>query len=468
MPSLDSDVLINCSGKMYQVYAQKLLADKVNSATFKIQAKENIGQNNKTVNEWIYNKPIYNFNFTNNFILNHYGINSQQYLLFLDTFKLFIQPFLKLDSRSEIKRVRPLAIFVCSYKTNRNQTFKFILDTDSNADVFLESFIEVFNSIKYYTQKGKNEFKSTIAKTYSQPDKIKYFIFSNEKWNVLDPLLEIVNEINLEYRKNKDVRAKKPLIILNKDNLRQKLVFDSNWILKFDNLETLLIKPNDVSIYSNISDRNLEKSKEFFEKTILPRHKNYLGLFPHIEEQKKYFDYFELIISSVIFAYTALEAFANICIPEDYEFVVEKDEVKTIYSKRAIERRYSLRDKFKLILKSIFETSDPTKEKWWDEFIDLENLRDEVVHTKQAKSEDRYSQLLSKKIFRTISVHREIIKFYGYYISKNKKELLKEFPYDFGYDEFQPALMTKAHYEEGLRELHNIPKKKTKRNSKKI
>jgi len=112
------------------------------------------------------------------------------------------------------------------------------------------------------------------------------------------------------------------------------------------------------------------------------------------------------------------------------------------------------------------ETSDPTKEKWWDEFIDLENLRDEVVHTKQAKSEDRYSQFLSKKIFKTIGVHKEIIKYYGYYISKNKRELLKEYPYNFGFDEFIPGLMSKANYEESIRDLRNIPKKTTKRNSR--
>lgn len=140
--------------------------------------------------------------------------------------------------------------------------------------------------------------------------------------------------------------------------------------------------------------------------------------------------------------------------------MIEKGGVKSIYSKEAIERKFSLKDKFKTILKSILNTPDPTLEKWWARFVDLENLRDEIIHTKQSKSENRYSQLLSKKIFQIIGIHKEIINYYGKYISKNKMELLQEFPYDFGFDDFYPGLTDDKNYEQMHRNIHNPSERK--------
>src|SRR5699024_3766505 len=127
-------------------------------------------------------------------------------------------------------------------------------------------------------------------------------------------------------------------------------------------------------------------------------------------------------------------------------FLVDKNGVKTIYSKEAIERKYSLREKCKVILKDIISTSDPTEETWWNDFVILENLRNEIIHTKQSKSEVRYSKLLQENIIPLIESHKRIIKFYGEFIKRNKKELLEEYPYNFDYDDFLPGLMTNENY----------------------
>lgn len=372
-----------------------------------------------------------------------------------------ISGFIK--SSDEFKRTRPFACFSVLYLTRDDYVFHYLFEFKGNENDYIAALKEVFESITLYNAEEPNEFQSAVKESYVQNNRIKYLLFSDSNWTVLNPLFEVGREINERYRKDKDIRIMKPHVMVHRDDYRKYFVLDSNWVLVFDGLETLMIKPNDVSLYSNISDNNLQAAQEFYNKTILPRFKHYYGSFPPIEQQREYYNYFELIITALIFAYTALEAFANICIPNNYEYLIKKNGIKTIYSKEAIEQKFSLRDKFKNILHSIITTPDVTKEKWWNSFDKLEKLRDETIHTKQSKSEDRYSQLLSKDIFELISIHKEIISYYGYYISQNKKDLLEEFPYNFGYDDFFPGLMTNEGYEQTNRTLHNIPEKENKK-----
>jgi hypothetical protein len=107
----------------------------------------------------------------------------------------------------------------------------------------------------------------------------------------------------------------------------------------------------------------------------------------------------------------------------------------------------------KKIVSEILQTPEVSKEKWWSNFIKLEEIRNEIIHTKQSISESRYSQLLSKNIFDIIETHKEIINYYGCYIAKNKQDLLNEFPYEFGYDEFYPNLTNKESFEKSIKVL---------------
>jgi len=207
-----------------------------------------------------------------------------------------------------------------------------------------------------------------------------------------------------------------------------------------------MIQPNDVSLYSHISKSFLEKGKIFYNETIVFRLKNYGGRFPSREKQKEYYDYFETIIISIIFSYTSIETFVNICIPNNYKFTETKNGEEIINDKIDIEKRFSLRRKLLEIIREVLNTPDPSKEKWWSKLIELEDIRDEIIHTKQSKSEERYSKLLSPKIYHIIQVNQEIIRYYGEFISKNKKELLEEFPYDFGYDESIPGILTEKEW----------------------
>ncbi|MAU17098.1 MAG: hypothetical protein CMH46_16340 [Muricauda sp.] len=56
--------------------------------------------------------------------------------------------------------------------------------------------------------------------------------------------MTVGKEITKEHWKDRDWRVKKPHIILNQDNFTHRFIVDSNWVLVFDHLETMLIPPN--------------------------------------------------------------------------------------------------------------------------------------------------------------------------------------------------------------------------------
>ncbi|MCW3125672.1 MAG: hypothetical protein JWO03_1330 [Bacteroidetes bacterium] len=216
--------------------------------------------------------------------------------------------------------------------------------------------------------------------------------------------------------------------------------------------------PNDVALYSNLCQKSLLRAKDFFETHLQEikkdRQDHFIG---SKEETSEFYNYFEDIISAIIFAYTSIEALANICIPSNYKYIKEGGDSgkKTIYSKKAIEREFTLRDKLKNVLSEVLYTENVAQEQWWPLFIDLENYRNEIIHTKQVESEERYSKLLSKKVFEIIQVYKLIIEYYGKHIADYRPGLLTEFPYGFGHDSIYPSLTSEEGYKDWIKTLYN-------------
>lgn len=434
-----------------QILIKKFLLEKLidNSISFGIKVfPKDKNQKLTIVNDSSWFKLCIN----DSFILNHFSIQSKDYKEFIKELNVLFGVFSK-DFENILDHLPSFSSFSVVYhfqKYELNFPFNFLA----------KNYVTAFeSSLKLILSLINNENESlikNIKQVFDEGNNKRIFTFKKDRWIIIDPLNVISSKLNDSYRKNKDLRIKKPHILINRENIFKYFVLDKNWVLVFDKLETLMTQPNDVSIYSNIAEKNLKNAILFYNNTILPRHKSYHGSFPSEKIQKEYFDYFELIIEAVIFSYTSLEAFANICIPDNHEYIIEKDDIKTIYSKSAIERKFSLRDKFKNILKDILSTPDITKTNWWNSFVELEDIRNEIVHSKPSKSEDRYSKLLEKKIFKIIEVNKIIIKYYGEFISENKKYLLNEFPYEFGYDDVYPGLMSDKSYERSYKISHNI------------
>jgi hypothetical protein len=265
---------------------------------------------------------------------------------------------------------------------------------------------------------------------------------------------KFAKSLSEQIKEGRDPREKKPWILFNEEDYTKTLNYSSTWILNINQYQIHLSQPNDISLYSSIAQKALRNAKKFYKKYVdfYMKHSSG-GLIPVIPEYESlYLDYYEAVIQGIIFSYTALEAFANICIPEEYKFLDEKG--KTLKRER-IERYKPLGFKLDTILKDILKTSDPHKEVWWVEFEKLQTVRNEILHSKPSKAEERYGQFLNADIFRVIECHRDILSFYGHFINQNQKNLLDEFPYGLGYDEFWIKYIDKEGYDWGIQNMFN-------------
>jgi hypothetical protein len=266
------------------------------------------------------------------------------------------------------------------------------------------------------------------------------------------PFKELAEKHNKEYIESTDWRVRKPHVCFHEDKPDLKIVISNNWVLESDNLETMLDKPNDVAIYSNIAQTALTKAKAFHAKYIIPRVNSGFGSHTlRQEELKDYYNYFEIIITAVVFAYNSIETFANICIPDTYTLsIIDNSGNEVIFNKSLIERQFTLRDKLKKILPEVLSCESPTQQKWWEPFTKLESLRNEIVHSKDSKSEDRYSKLLSSRIFKIVQIHKEVIEFFGKCIHDSDNSLLDEYPNGFGYDTYKVKKMKDANFKKSM------------------
>lgn len=171
-------------------------------------------------------------------------------------------------------------------------------------------------------------------------------------------------------------------------------------------------RPNNVALSLSIYDGHIRKARKLYREKLLP----------HLKKNKDEFsedvvpelcDYFEHVQTSLVFAYTAVEAFANISIPPDYKY--EKPTSRgpvEVYDKKSIERWLPLSEKLKSILPRVLKISPPTSQSFWEHFLKLENLRNSIVHQKTIDDMSAYSEFLNPSIFKIVSSGVKILSYY--------------------------------------------------------
>lgn len=172
---------------------------------------------------------------------------------------------------------------------------------------------------------------------------------------------------------------------------------------------------NPVLIYFNVAQSTL--------RNIHTLRNELLGLFgPELKVNEKamnlFFDFFGVASTFVIQLMTALEALVNQCIPDEYTYS-KSDSGKCIksYNKEQIQRWITLSEKISKVLyeitQSSFALSHPTKQVFIN---NLQELRDDIVHTKLGKGYEAYSDLYKKvlkfKYNETILAVLDFINFY--------------------------------------------------------
>src|ERR1700741_3364855 len=144
-----------------------------------------------------------------------------------------------------------------------------------------------------------------------------------------------------EYRINKPVSLKDP-----KDSSPIHFVLQPTDEIKINSKHSLqYFVPNNIALLLSISDKALVRAFAIFKENINPdKPMNDISKIEKDEKvgflkikSKTYCDYIEEIETAIVFSYTAVEAFANISIPENYLFHSEEKE-GIIYQKKAIER----------------------------------------------------------------------------------------------------------------------------------
>jgi hypothetical protein len=450
-PAFITTVAFTGSEQLFQLILQEKLYKPINEKGFPVSLIEVEKNNIIPADGFLYFPSWINLYLTEDFVVREYKSKSVFYCEFVAKFEDIFKMIGRKEERPTKETMRA-ATYSFFYKSNDGKILLFQLHNEAS-EVLMLKFKKALDFLSDLPSAKTPEIENAINESYSYNGIVYYVAYAGDSWGIVNPLLYVADQINSEYRQHADLRTHKPDIILQEDNLNRRHTFGDNWVLEFDGLSTFLDRPNDVGLYSSICEKNLMSAKKFYDDTILIRHQYYTGNFPIPEQQREYFDYFELITTALIFAYSSIEAFINHFIPDNYTYT--KPNGTKVVDKKHIERYFSLTDKLKTIFTDIYCTPDPEQEAWWQSLADLQQMRDQTIHTKQDYSQTRYSKLLGRDIFDTIQIYKVIISYYGKYILKKDKNLINDYPYNFGFDQVYPALMTDRTYKDIYNSLHN-------------
>lgn len=218
-----------------------------------------------------------------------------------------------------------------------------------------------------------------------------------------------------------DLRMTKPTFHFAKDSSGSMLIQDIDTVKLNRSREISYFVPNNIAMLMSVSTKASSRAKEIFDRKF--KDSSYELNITKLTGNKKdaisaiskdVYDYIEEIQSSIVFAYTALEAFANISIPQDYIYHAKKNSkgIKESYDKVAIERWLSLKLKIKFILPELYEARAVEKQKWWGQFVTLEEYRNEIIHQKSIDATEFYKPYFKDSIFNIINCIESLISFF--------------------------------------------------------
>lgn len=128
----------------------------------------------------------------------------------------------------------------------------------------------------------------------------------------------------------------------------------------------------------------------------------------------------ENLMASVIFAYTALECFANEWVPTwiTYKQSKKGSQAFILLGKEEIERNLHLREKLATILPYVFQKPGPKGTRAWEGFVKLEKIRNRIIHMKEAdrRESDSETDTLWKTLFSIPVPHRTAKKLIDHFL----------------------------------------------------
>ena len=213
----------------------------------------------------------------------------------------------------------------------------------------------------------------------------------------------------LKNMKYKQVKGKHALLLMENGDLLRHFFYNDN------GKACTIPLANPVLIYFNLAQVHL--------RNIYSTRKTLLQLFndkKNVTEDslKLFYEYFGLTSSFVVMLMTAIEAFVNQKIDDDYKYhKPDQNKCVRVYDFDQIQRWIPLSEKIDEILNKIsgksFAKKYPLKQVHLN---NLKELRDLVVHTKAGKNYESYTELYNKtlnfKFNEAIEVIKDFINFY--------------------------------------------------------
>ncbi len=133
--------------------------------------------------------------------------------------------------------------------------------------------------------------------------------------------------------------------------------------------------PSAPALYLSLAHKAYTKSLK------LHPFKNPISSSNEYELSTKVYDYLEQISATVIFAFSALEAFANEALPDKFTHEAKKRSgIFVAFQKDSIERHISLDEKLGDVLPKALGRPSPKGSQIWSDYIVLRRLRDRLIH----------------------------------------------------------------------------------------
>ena len=228
--------------------------------------------------------------------------------------------------------------------------------------------------------------------------------------------------ISLKNIKTQDERMFQPIVYKERDK-KGYFVLQQSERFKIKNKHITFFSPNTISLYVRISKKELILAKKLFIKLISSNLSTSETLIFERKNLNQLYDYFEHLLTSIMFSYTDVKAFCNSSIPNNFQTeVINNKGIKETWNKDNIERWLDTTKKLLNILPQTLDMKGPKDLKFWDDFKKLEDMRNEIIHLKTQRNKNKiemsfYRKYFQKNIFRVIESGYKIIKHYA----KNKK-----------------------------------------------
>jgi len=199
--------------------------------------------------------------------------------------------------------------------------------------------------------------------------------------------------------------------------------------LCIDGKRALYFCPNNIGMLLSVSKTNAESAKWIYDCRLLPalsskplNDVSYFEFSKLFSDSNVVCDFLQHVQVSLVFGYTALEAFANLSIPDHHSITKQSHKgIQEIYDKTAIDRWLSLKEKIKDILPGIYNAPSVKDQEWWPMFCRLEQMRHDIIHQKSIDHTELFKQYFKKDIFSICLCPEVVVKhFYTTHLQNNK------------------------------------------------